>query len=166
MTGGRAALAVGLALLLASCGGSDDDSAVSDRSAPLASLSEIPLVGVLVADCGDDSVPTSPDTVSVIDVAELGLVHLPQLDTISGTDLEDFLLNLDLHGEELPIVSALIPLQDPALFLPLPVADLLDLLALDSIPLDTQVLGITSLGCEAEDAPPLGLIPVLSAIPS
>jgi len=162
----RAALAFGLALLLASCGASDDDDGNGARSAPLDSLSELPLTGVLISDCTEDAAQLPPSEDAIVDAGGFGLVHLPQLESISGTDLQEFLLLLDLHGQELPIVSSLVPTSDPSLFLPLPVSDLLDVLALDSIPLDTRVLGVTSFGCEEEDAPPLGLIPVLGGVPS
>lgn len=154
-----------LAALLA-CSDSDPDT-VDRRSASAAALEAIPLAGVLLAECASDGAAAFDATPALDPIDPLGLVVLPPLDSVAGSDLGDLLVTLELREDELPILAALVPASDdPSLWMPLPLEDVLHTMASVGIPLDTPVLGSTAVRCDDATSGGLGLVSLLASAPA
>jgi hypothetical protein len=158
-------LALVLLAALLYCGDSDPGT-VDRRSAPVSAVEAIPVVGVLLAECASDGAAFDPAP-ELEPIDPLGLIVLPPLDSVAGSDLGDLLVTLELHEDELPILAALVPASDdPSLWIPLPLEDVLRVLASIGIPLGTPVLGSTTVRCDEAGERGLGLVPLLASSPT
>ena len=151
-----------LAAATVACGGSGSSAPPEQRSAPLELLDAAPLLGVLLADCTERGTGTIDDSEGSLPDSPIRLFELPPAGSLFGGELEEFLVTLELHGDELPIVAGLTSsLEDPTLAIPLPLDRVLSLLPITGIPSDTPLFGMTNLGCDdAETAALLGLVPI------
>jgi hypothetical protein len=164
----RTTRAAPLALLAALLACSDSDPGTVDRrSAPIRALEAIPLAGVLLAECASDGTAAFDPVPALGPIDPLGLIVLPPLDSVAGSDLGDLLVTLELHEDELPILAALVPAgDDPSLWVPLPLEGVLRTFGSIGIPLETPVLGSTAVRCDRAGNGGLGLVPLLAAAPA
>jgi hypothetical protein len=152
----------------AGCGGSGSSDPPEETSTAQELVNAVPLFGVLIADCTDASTASVSETQDDVPETPVPLIELPQADTLVADDVDEFLLQLELHGDELPILAGLTSsIEDPRLFLPMPLDEVLALLAPSGIPIGTPVLGSTTFGCGTElESPPFGLVPVFGGVQS
>ena len=162
----RLVLVAGILASEAGCGGSGSSDPPGQTSTAQELVNAIPLLGVLIADCTEAGTASVSETQD--DVPESPLIELPPADTLFADDIDDFLLFLELHGDELPIVAGLTSsLDDPTLFVPMPLDEVLAQLAPTGIPPGTPLLGTTSFGCGMElESVPFGLVPVFGGVQS
>ena len=158
-----AALAAG-----AGCGGAGSSDPPAQTSAAQELVNAIPLLGVLIADCTEAGTASVSETQGDVPETPVPLIELPPANTLFAEDIDAFLLLLDLHGDELPILAGLTASQgDPTLFVPMPLDEVLRLLPSSGIPTGTPVLGGTTFGCGAElEGVPFGLVPVFGGVQS
>ncbi|MGH7802738.1 MAG: hypothetical protein ACREQJ_00190 [Candidatus Binatia bacterium] len=164
----RRTLALLALAALASCSDSGSSDPPTETSAARELLDAVPLLGVLIADCTESGASSAADAQEDAPETPVPLVELPPVDALAGGDLEQFLVLVELHGDELPIVAGLTSsIEDPTLFVPLPLEDVLALLPPSGLPSDTPVLGSTEFGCgvEVSDAS-FGLVPVFGGVQS
>ena len=164
---GHGALALLLATI-AACDGSGSSEPSDQRSTTLDLVDATPILGVLIADCTESGATTLAGTEETAPDSPIRLIELPPADSLFGGELSEFLVHLDLHGAELPVVAGLTSsIEDPTLALPLPLDQVLALLPATGIPNDTPVLGATDLGCGADsEAEPFGLVPLFGGMQS
>jgi hypothetical protein len=164
----RLAVALCAATVLASCSGSGSSEPAAETSAARALMDAVPLLGVLIADCTEAGAESASVAQDDVPETPIPLVELPPANTLFGRDIEEFLVLLELHGADLPILAGLTSsIEDPMLFVPVPLDDVFAFLPASGIPSDTAVLGSTSFGCGAElSSVPFGLVPVFGEVQS
>ena len=162
------ALVAGAVAAGAGCGGSDSSDPPEQTSAAQELVNAVPLLGVLIADCTEAGAASVSDAQGDVPETPVPLIELPPANTLLADDIDEFLLLLELHGDELPILAGLTSsLDDPTLFVPMPLDEVLALLPLTGIPTATPVLGSTTFGCGAElEEMPFGLVPVFGRVQS
>ena len=164
-----ALLPLALALAAAAgCGGSGSSDPPEQTSAAQELVNAIPLLGVLIADCTEAGAANVSETQGDVPETPVPLIELPTADTLFADDIDDFLLLLELHGDELPILAGLTSsIDDPTLFVPMPLDEVLAKLPSTGIPNGTAVLGGTTFGCGTEvETVPFGLVPVFGGVQS
>ncbi len=164
----RFAVVTGALVAGAGCGGSGSSDPPEQTSAAQELVNAIPLLGVLIADCTEAGTASVSETQGDAPETPVPLIELPPADTLFADDIDEFLLLLELHGDELPILAGLTSsTDDPTLFVPMPLNEVLALLPPSGIPTGTPVLGSTTFGCGAElEGVPFGLVPVFGGVQS
>lgn len=164
----RLGLVLFAATALASCSGSDSSDPPAETSTARELIDAVPLLGVLIADCTDSGTAGVSETQDEVPESPVPLIELPPADSLFGRDIEEFLILLELHGGELPILGGLTSsIEDPALLVPVPLDEVLSILPTSGIPSDTPVLGSTTFGCGEElTTVPFGLVPVFGEVQS
>ena len=155
-------LFLGLVIAAVACGDGGSSTPPEDQSTALDAVGEAPLLGVFLADCTESGTGTVGDAQEESPEAPVEVVELPPADSLFSGDIEEFLVLLELHGNDLPILAGLTStMEDPTIALPLPLDEVLARLPEGSVPKDAPLVGRTSFGCSEEPGgPTFGVVPL------